>query len=263
MLYTCERCDYQTDIRTHFLKHLHRKTICPALKADVPIEKMLGSLHENSSGSHKHECPSCLRQYSSRSALSYHRERCQSHMIVDRIMNLENMLKIQAMQHNIQLKNNTGTSQVVCGNNNTITQQIHIHVQPFGQEITEDVTREFRTQCIRDGITGVIRMLDFIFFNNEKPENHNVKIRSLKNLLVDVFRDPHWETRSFHETVEMMIHKCTTEITKDIDIATTIRNQDRYDEFQAVYNLPRSNIKKAKEHVRAKLVARKEGQLLQ
>lgn len=261
MIYRCHRCDYQTDNRCNFVKHLERKTICPPILSDAPICDMLEQLEKQDTG--KYKCEICQRGYASRSALNYHNDR--HHSLANEVKELKQKLELlsslhrtsEQSGHHFDVRNVNAPTQIINGDHNTTTQQIHIHLHPFGQENMTDITREFCRNCIRDGVSGVIRMLDAIFFNDNKPENHNVKLRSLKNHLVDIYRDPHWEVRDFHEIANLMIHKCTTEITKDVDIAETVANQDRYDEYQSVYNMPKKNVKSAKNHVKAKLVMRR------
>lgn len=261
MLYTCLRCDYQTNNRTNFIKHLERKVPCPTTVNDVPISTMLSQLDKEDMGG-KYECKTCERKFSARSSLSYHRKHCKG--LMDEVLALrEQIIQLQALQRNsehhsgnIDVNNGDGSSTLIANGHHNTVQQIHIHLHPFGQEDVEHVSREFRKQCIKDGITGVKRMLDFVFFNDDKPDNHNVRLRSLKNLLVDVFRDPHWEVKNFNDIVDTMIHKCTDEIVKDVQLHE-LRNEDKFYEYQAVKNMPKHNVKKAKDHVKAKLVDRR------
>lgn len=71
--YRCLRCDYQTNIRTHFMKHLNRKVACPPIMADVELSSMIPVKH----GSGCYACSNCPKRYSSKSGLHYHAKFCK------------------------------------------------------------------------------------------------------------------------------------------------------------------------------------------
>lgn len=252
MLYVCKRCDYQTDNKSHYLKHLDRKTICPPIKADVSLDELYKVVEAQSHKSFY--CPSCNKAYSSRSAVMYHQQhKCIS--LIEKIRLLEQKLELAESRTAAPT-----TIQNVHGNNNIIQQQnnIHIHLRPFGDEIKNHISREFALECFSKGAMGIIDMLDKIYFDEGTPVNHNVKLRSLKNYLVEVFRDPNWETRGFHDTVDQMISHSRTEIIKDVSPSDIAQQHDKLLTMNNIINMPKDKVKKAKEFVRARLVARKE-----
>lgn len=249
MVYICERCDYQTNVRAHFLKHVNRKYLCPPIKSDVPMSHMLPQL-EKEVGSH--ECPFCHKRYASRSGLSYHIERCEEMQHQQTVASTPT----SSVTANNSIGSLQAPTQIITGNNNTVKQEIHIHMHPFGKEKVDHISGEFRNECFEAGISGVLRMLDSIFFNDMTPENHNVKMKSIKRMLVEVFRNPHWEIKSFQEVANSMIYKSTCEIVKDVKVED-LKNENKFYEYHAVCTMPKENVKKAENHVKGKLMTRR------
>jgi hypothetical protein len=98
-MYFCPRCGYSTVRKSNYKKHLHRKTICKAIIADVPIDTMLkvaekskmnpneskigkSSKKMNPNESKKlpnniYMCNYCQKPYSTNSNLNKHYKRCK------------------------------------------------------------------------------------------------------------------------------------------------------------------------------------------
>jgi hypothetical protein len=110
---------------------------------------------------------------------------------------------------------NTNNSNNTANNAETIN-QIYITYQNFGEENKEYITAEFARQCFENGESGIISMLNKIYFNEEHNENHNVRMKSLKNQLVDVFSNQKWVTKGFNDTVKKMINTSSDEIMKEV-----------------------------------------------
>jgi len=157
---------------------------------------------------------------------------------------------------------NGGSGNVITNNSVSIdnSHHIHIHVNDFGKENKEYITSEFAVSCFEKGAHGIINMLDEIYFNNEHTENHNIRLRSLKNMLVDVLHDQRWVAKGLNDTLKRMIAESSEEILKEAypimrylqPITDVSTNSDE------IRNISFQMSQKLKEKVKAKLVERRD-----
>lgn len=62
-------------------------------------------------------------------------------------------------------------------NNNSSNININLH----GKEDTSYVSQQMLEHCIRQGNAGVLKLVEEVLFNKEKPENHTMRIRSMRD----------------------------------------------------------------------------------
>ena len=136
---------------------------------------------------------------------------------------------------------------------------LHIHINAFGNENQEYITREFSVKCFENGAHGVMSMLNQIFFNADHKENHNVRLQSLKNQLVEVFHDEQWVTKGFHEAVSNMITISSGKIINDaLPIVQETRSaMEVVTSLNEMQNMEPNMKKSINEKTRAKLVERR------
>jgi hypothetical protein len=141
----------------------------------------------------------------------------QGEMIKDMQTKLACLEKQTGLSQNNNLTTNTNTNNCHNTANNAETiNQIYITYHNFGEENKDYITAEFARDCFEKGENGIISMLNKIYFNEEHNENHNVRMKSLKNQLVDVFSNKKWVTKGFNDTVKKMIHTSSDEIMKEV-----------------------------------------------
>lgn len=206
-----------------------------------------------------YKCNSCEKGFNSRSGLAYHRRHhCNS--VNQRLTNIENALNKlaeQCAEHtNRSNKQNIGNSYVNTNNVGTKCRNINnvnIEIKPFGEDTTDHISKEVAIKCFKRGVYGLIDMLDIIYFNSDVPENHNVKLKSLKNKLVEVFKDSKWETRDFTTTVDIMINISRSHIMKEV-----AQNIDLLQTANSMMNLPPQKVKGIQNHAKARLVNRRD-----
>lgn len=275
MDYICPRCHYSTNHKGHFVRHIHNKRLCSNTFSDVSLDNL--RLEFASEGLKTYQCDQCNKYFKTRSGLAYHRPICieaiepivtnttihksacqqdaQLIELTEEVKKLKNMIThIQSSSYNAQIINNGDIKAL----DNSHHQHLHFHLNAFGNETKEHISREFAIECFKKGAYGILDMLDKIYFDNNAPENHNIKIRSLKNMLVEVFKDPHWEVRGFHDTVDGMISMSRNEIIKDIDYNQLLTNEELLFTLQNIMNPPSYRVKNIKEHTKARLVQRRE-----
>jgi hypothetical protein len=280
MDYTCPRCRYSTNHKGHFVRHIHNKRLCPNTFSDVSLDTL--RFEFATEGLKTYHCEQCNKCFKTRSGLAYHRPICNEVIDIETPPNEKNIKTtsvlssekeaqlIELTEEVKKLKNivthmHTSSYNAQIINNGDIKafdnshhQHLHFHLNSFGNETKEHISREFAVECFKKGAYGILDMLDKIYFDNNAPENHNIKIRSLKNMLVEVFKDPHWEVRGFHDTVDGMISMSRNEIIKDIDCNQLLSNEELMFTLQNIMNPPSYRVKNIKEHTKARLVQRRE-----
>lgn len=265
MIHECPRCGYSTNVKSNFIKHLVQRQIpCPSTKADVSLESIIVEYTEQIAKVYK--CESCEKGFNSRSGLAYHRKHhCNSEN--QRLANIESGLKNLAEQlaeHTNKSdtrdkgNNNVNTNNVGINNGTINNVNINIEIKPFGEETTDHISREIAIKCFKRGVYGLIDMLDMIYFNSEVPENHNVKLKSLKNKLVEVFKDSNWETRDFSTAVDRMISVSRSHVMNQVDYKEVAENIDLLQIANSMMSLPPKNVKGIHNHAKARLVNRRD-----
>lgn len=279
MEYVCPRCHYSTNHKGHYVRHIHNKRLCPSTFADISIETL--RIEFGIEDLKTYHCDQCKKCFKTRSGLAYHRPICMESIegtkpyteskqllehstkqeaqlleLTEEVKKLKNMVTHMhsTKSYNAQIINNGDIKAL----DNSHHQHLHFHLNAFGNENKEHISREFAIECFKKGAYGILDMLDKIYFDDNTPENHNIKIRSLKNMLVEVFKDPHWEVRGFHDTVDGMISMSRNEIIKDIDCNQLMTNEELMFMLQNIMNPPSYRVKNIKEHTKARLVQRRE-----
>jgi len=258
--YTCNRCNYTTTRLCNLHTHINRTNVCEATNEDVPIEQIRQQYNQPVEKA-KYDCQYCNKEYLSSSGLSYHVKRCQKTPTVQSVI-FEQVLAqkdaiIQDMRVEIErlqslAKTNPSVSADTINVNND--NSIHIHINNFGSENKEYITRDFAIKCFDKGANGIFSMLDQIFFNEEHTENHNVRLRSLNNRLVEVMNEKKWVTKGLNDTVGQMINISSNEIIKEA--FPVARNTHSVDDVLTNMNEIQVVESKANKHIREKTIAK-------
>ena len=117
--------------------------------------------------------------------------------------NIENLIQNNNTS-NIQNNNNTSNIQ---NNNNTII------INNFGNESYAHISDEFKEKCIRSLTnSGVIKLIENVHFNKDVPENHNIKIHSLKSQQLSVYNNNEWNIKDKNNVLDDMIMNATASL---------------------------------------------------
>lgn len=225
MVYSCPRCGYLTSRRTDIEKHIFkRKGLCPPLVSNIQRTEMAFLYNkqlQDIEGKRVHEqdhyvCYFCPKAFGSRAGRLKHLQTL--HRVEYEDINQHECFHQSA--HTIT--NNTGPVTIVEGSNNSINTfitnnntNIHIHLNPFGKENTSFITDDLRRKCLINGNMGLQAMLFDIYFNKDHPENHNVKLQSLRNQHVFIYTiDETWIRKHLDDAVLTMVQTSQIEIKK-------------------------------------------------
>ena len=105
-------------------------------------------------------------------------------------------------------------------------------------------------------------MLDKIYFNEEHKENHNIRMQSLKNALVEVFQDTTWVTKGMNDVLGRMITVSSGKILEDAYpvVKDKYTPEDLATNMSELGNVEPGMHRKIKEKAKAKLVQRRKTQ---
>jgi hypothetical protein len=129
---------------------------------------------------------------------------------------------IQKQQNNIQNNHNT------------------VIINAFGKEDISHITPEFINKCIRmANNTGIHNMVKEVHLNPNIPSNHNVRIRSCKKQLMEVFNDEQrWQVQDKTFTLDTIIRGvCDKMMEHYKDNTNDIRSEDTDTEYYYYHKL--------------------------
>ena len=100
-------------------------------------------------------------------------------------------------------------------------------------------------------------MIDNKYFNEDHPENHTVRMRSMKNKMVEISKNNKWVPESLNLTTDRMINHSGNEIicTKFKDIEPTVNDVEKIYQIQ---NINSENRKFLKEAIHSRLIHKRE-----
>ena len=126
--YNCPRCNYKTDDRAHYIKHLNRKTPCPSLYSQQTQNDILASIEK------PHKCPHCDKAFSQAHGLSRHKKTHTPEEVAATIaIHTHNTNSNNTDSHDTTNINTTNDSHDTNIQNLTI-EHLSIQLLPFGKE---------------------------------------------------------------------------------------------------------------------------------
>ena len=202
--FICKRCGYKTSSKSNICKHLRRKNPCEVNNEDISVDVLLNELlppkiYKNNC----YQCKFCERKFNSQSNYSRHINKCtlknnkEINELKKEIENLKTM-----MEHTKGSINNVNT-------NNNVT---NIQINSFGRENLDHIPKDFLTSCFM--MKNIPSLIENIYFDEECPENHNVKLRSSKNKTANVYDDGKWRISPVDKIIDEMVNKGQTILSK-------------------------------------------------
>lgn len=212
MPFECKRCKYTCGTRQALEKHLMRKTPCkctcesPELDVYVLYKELTGTDFS------RHKCTWCSYESGSISNLIAHKRLCKfqkddNEQTKPDCCQTALLQEIQALRKELEdvWKNGTTTNRIQHIEHLQINQ---FNLQPFGKEELRHIDETFLTKCLLNTTQGVANLLSKIHFDEEVPQNRNVRVKSKKqNLLEKVIDDGTWEQCDKNNTLDELIRK--------------------------------------------------------
>jgi hypothetical protein len=212
MPHECKRCGYECDMQYILKRHLQRKKPCQPLVSDISTEKLLIEIENLENESKNFKCKFCDKTFTASSNMYRHQKTCKNNISITEDTKISEIEILKATVSDICKKlddlNNTKVQPQIITNNidNTVNNNIYV-LNNFGNESYQHITDEFLKNCIMNSMSGVKTLIEKIHFSEDAPLNKNVRIRSLKNNLVEVADNKKWVVKDANEAMETMINK--------------------------------------------------------
>ena len=218
--YKCVSCDKPFKYKSDYERHINRKTPCNENDLLLLIQK-------------KKTCQYCNKVFKRADSIPDHLTICKIKLEDDKLKEkqqkeidnkiiLEQLLKEmhEVKQKNLEMHNEiqllksdkicNKTKTIVKGNmNNTnnIQQNIHneIKIIAYGKEDLSYITNENYRLILNKGFKSVPHLVEYIHFNQNKPENHNIYISNMRDNLVLIFDGIDWQLKERDDILQDMI----------------------------------------------------------
>ena len=170
----------------NYKKHLKRVTLCEPLVNDVSLaaekEKYLENVKDV-----KFECK-CGKGYTTRQGMNIHKKACkydEMEKLKQKIITLES----QSTQAPTHVSNTQNNIHIIVNNNNPVK------IKEFGCENMEALPKSLIETLFLD--LKFRELLENLHCHPNFPENHNIRIKSLKREVVEVYMNNTWNAMSF------------------------------------------------------------------
>ena len=97
--------------------------------------------------------------------------------------------------NNINTTNNTL-------NNQTINNNINIQLRDYGKEDYSHLTKDELIRILNRGFYSVPEMINFLHFNKNVPENHNIYVSNLRDNSINVYKQGKWNKMPIKQTID-------------------------------------------------------------
>ena len=235
--YECKVCNYITIRKSNYQKHLNtqkhknnitNKDIKSENNGDISLwihkdtqkihkdtqmhEKVAKSSKKVAKSSNNLEdeniCKFCGKNFNTRKSMLRHiRHYCKSNKDLVESKELKKIIKNQSKQitkfekllENTGNQINTNTQNNDNSNNKTIN---HININNYGEENLEMLTDDFKKHCVRHPYYALIKIIEKIHFNDEYPENKNIRLLNKRDNKLQVRDNGKWNYRSKEVTIK-------------------------------------------------------------
>ena len=200
------------------------------------------------------ECPYCFKTFSRSDSLNRHFGRCKIKKEKDNDKQEIKELK-QIVEKLLLEKNNTITNNNTNNSHNTtnnMTNNIIIH--NYGDEDTKYITSDYILNLLKyKPAKAIPELIKHTHFNEEHPENQNIKITNKKTPYIKVRKNDKWELQDKEETITDLIDRqqvhlldegvekkieesCSNTEKVNIERCNDLYNEENKDYMKRLYN---------------------------
>jgi hypothetical protein len=221
--FKCKRCWYTTDKKFDILRHFDRKNKCSPSYDSRDTNELREEVMKASEKTSGFPCKYCGKFFSSIPSRCRHaKHHCKSKreeksdidLLKQQVSELTD--KISTITSTISQTNNTNTNTTTNSNNtNTNTNNTMINnnttinmpvLRNFGEENMDAIPLQFIRDCYMN--LNLKMLFEELHCTPEYPENHNVRLKSTKRELLEIYKDNKWKSMcyqdGFREVIEQM-----------------------------------------------------------
>ena len=262
--YNCIECNYNTRLKGDYTRHLltkkHYKNMeaktskcenssyCDStkvaqkstknIKTHKTVAQMSTKVAQNSYDSL--ECEYCTREFKTKANLRRHiKNYCQEKKKIDENNSIKDK-QIEILQEQVsKLMDKVGNTTI---NNNQVHNKIgkidniqqqsnvqqnnNVQLNCFGKENLSMLTDDFKQQLIKGPYKMMPKLLEMIYFNEEYPENHTMKLVNKNKDIMKIHDKDGWKLVDKNETVDYILEDKNYEVDNYYD-----QNSDEFSQF--------------------------------
>jgi len=223
MEYRCECCNYVTNKKYNYDKHIlsnkHKliegKSVGVKSKSKVSPKVAINNSYSNED---KYSCKYCGQKYKHKQSVTKHiKYSCTKNKTEDltelvRLLNLQleqqkNEFETKLQTQSKQIEKLMGKLEINGSFNNTVNVTNNINLLNYKDTDTSHLTDEDYKKCLRKASRCVLKLIEKVHFNPEKPENMNVYISNMKDKYMMMYQDNKWTLTNKDELNTVYNHK--------------------------------------------------------
>lgn len=132
---------------------------------------------------------------------------------------------IESTKESDKPQDNSNTFNISAGDHNTINSTINntvnnnkiVIINAHGREDLSHLSDAFKTQCIRRTDKGFVELIEKIHFDEEKPENKNLRIKNIKNPWIQIHDGKKWLYKHKDDVLNNLFEQGQSILTEHFD----------------------------------------------
>ena len=220
-LYICQLCNFNSKLKGDYNRHLKTKKHRNNCESTNEISKDLMVMNQNepqmsqnepqmnqNEPTKSHKCEYCDETFNtipSKRRHELHRCKNNSNVSDSIIMKQEHQIKKLEKQKKELMKQIEVLLTKVGNTTINNTQNNNIQLNNYGNEDLSHITDKQKTQMLKIPYVMIQRLIEFVHFNDKKPENKNIMIVNKKDKYIKIFKDGKWIYKDKKETLEMLV----------------------------------------------------------
>ena len=215
--YICKCCDFQTKIKTHYIRHLktkkHQKKVEQGLveKSIISKPQIYPNIMEEFDTNEEIICEYCEKSFTSLSHLSRHKKKsCKIKVEQEKqrkeLDELKQIIKDERERHQQERENlHKHIDELIKKAGNTTNNTANITLNCYGHEDLSHITDDLKMELIKLPYGMVQKMIEHVHFSNKRPENWNIKLTNKKDKMIKVYKGKKWKYQDKDEVVSELI----------------------------------------------------------
>lgn len=211
MVFACKRCNREFARKDYLISHLKRKIPCDDLhNCGTTSQDLLQDLIKKPNES-VHKCEDCGKSFRDPQGKYQHKVhhcKCKDENLEQKIEELSNIIKDLKKQ----IKSSIPKMQHVTNNNIVINNNIRIAPLNFGRENMDALPENLVGDLFLN--LQMAELLKTLHYEHDYPENNNIRLKSIKRRVVEIYENDEWQTVTFVNALNKLVLQ-GTKIFKD------------------------------------------------
>ena len=221
-LYSCDLCKVYTDLKSNHIRHLktkkHERNEQKTALMNTKEHKKNTKEHKKNTKEHKkntvekkYKCQYCDEIFNTfpskrRHELHYckhNTDEKSNNVAIKAIVNNHNKEKKKLYKQIEKLIDKSGikTNNLTIQNTQNTQNTQNIKLNSYGQEDLSHITNMFKTNLLKGPHGMIPKMIEAVHFNDNKPENKNIKFTNKRDNKIKVFSENKWIHKNKDETI--------------------------------------------------------------